>query len=627
MAVENIIVGRDRTDMERYGEKGTAFVGKHIVGEGEQAHLTNPVRVDMARPHVMLICGKRGSGKCVTGQTPVFMADGSLRPIKEIFEEVEGKGRKIIKKPDEELIEVREDVKVLSLNRKMKNETMGVSHVYRKRIKEDIIKIRTKSGREIEATKEHPLLSLESAVRWREAGDLEEGERICVLGRSKREIKESLEKSSSPVKSAVSPGNEVMEMKNLTKSDVYWDKIVEVEKRPFEGWVYDLTVPGTHNFIAGFGGVVSHNSYTGAVLAEEMVRLPEEVKNNLSVLMIDTMGIYWSMKNPNIRSKKLLEEWELKPKKFDIRLFVPKGYVEEYKEAGVKVDSTFTLPCGELSAMDWILAFGFSMVDPHGIAIERAVKKVTEKKGDRYAIDDIIERIKADERSEKKVKDALVNRFQAAKDWGIFEEEGTPIMDVFSPGTISVLDVSHYMRVSAGWSVRTMVVGLLARKVFQARLTARKTEEFEMMTGEKKKTIPMVWLIMDEAHQFIPHGGETAASEPLLTLIKEGREPGISLALITQRPNKLHEDALAQSDMVISHRLTARADIEALRSIMQTYVLEDIQTLINNLPRQKGSAIVLDDNSERLYTLQVRPRMSWHAGGSPSAIEEEGLFD
>lgn len=136
----------------------------------------------------------------------------------------------------------------------------------------------------------------------------------------------------------------------------------------------------------------------------------------------------------------------------------------------------------------------------------------------------------------------------------------------------------------------------------------------------------MAWIMIDEAHQFV--GAEpTAATEPLLTLIKEGREPGISVLMITQRPGKLNEDALAQCDLILAHRLTARSDIEALRSIMQTYVLEDIQELINSLPRMKGSAIVLDDNSERLYTLQVRPRLSWHAGGSPAAIKEKGAFE
>ncbi|MFQ5647802.1 MAG: ATP-binding protein [Candidatus Aenigmatarchaeota archaeon] len=430
MPVEKIVVGRDREDLKKFGDIGTAYIGKHIVGKGEEAHLTNPVVTDVTRPHVVLVCGKRGTGK----------------------------------------------------------------------------------------------------------------------------------------------------------------------------------------------------SYSAAVLAEEIILLPPELRENLSVLMIDTMGIYWSMKNPNERARNLLREWKLKPKGFDIKLFIPKRYVEEYAAVGIEA-KPLTLPCGELSAMDWILAFNFSLIDPYGIATERAIKVTQDRLDTSFSIDDIIESVEADKRSEQKVKDALVNRFLAAKDWGIFEKIGTPIKSLLEPGGVTVLDVSHYMRVTAGWSVRGMLVGLLARKIFQERLMARKAEEFEIMTGERKKRLPMIWIMSDEAHQFLPAEGQTAATEPLLTLIKEGREPGISVLLITQRPGKLHGDALAQSDLIVSHRLTARADIEALRSIMQTYVLEDIQELINNLPRMKGSAIVLDDNSERLYTLQVRPRLSWHAGGSPTAIRERGPLE
>ena len=60
---------------------------------------------------------------------------------------------------------------------------------------------------------------------------------------------------------------------------------------------------------------------------------------------------------------------------------------------------------------------------------------------------------------------------------------------------------------------------------------------------------------------------------------------------------------------------------------MQSNMMEDIKDYINKLPRQKGSAIILDDNSERVYTVQIRPRLSWHAGGSPIAIKKKGLFD
>ena len=41
------------------------------------------------------------------------------------------------------------------------------------------------------------------------------------------------------------------------------------------------------------------------------------------------------------------------------------------------------------------------------------------------------------------------------------------------------------------------------------------------------------------------------------------------------------------------------------------------------LPDLKGSAIILDDNSERLYPVRIRPRLTWHGGEAPKAISEE----
>ena len=67
MPLQEIVIGRTPSDLKTYGIEGTIFLGKHLVGSGEDAHLTNPVRMDVARPHVILICGKRGSGKSYTG--------------------------------------------------------------------------------------------------------------------------------------------------------------------------------------------------------------------------------------------------------------------------------------------------------------------------------------------------------------------------------------------------------------------------------------------------------------------------------------------------------------------------------------------------------------------------------
>jgi hypothetical protein len=95
------------------------------------------------------------------------------------------------------------------------------------------------------------------------------------------------------------------------------------------------------------------------------------------------------------------------------------------------------------------------------------------------------------------------------------------------------------------------------------------------------------------------------------------------MVMATQQPGKIHTDAMTQSDIVISHRVTAESDVDALNQIMQSYVYEGIKAKMDHLPRLKGSAIILDDNSERIYPVRIRPRFTWHGGEAPTAVKVE----
>jgi len=135
--------------------------------------------------------------------------------------------------------------------------------------------------------------------------------------------------------------------------------------------------------------------------------------------------------------------------------------------------------------------------------------------------------------------------------------------------------------------------------------------------------MPLVWLFLDEAHEFLPMAEKTPATNALIQLLREGRQPGISMILATQQPGVIHRDVMTQSDIVISHRLTNKDDLTALNTMMQSYLMEGITKSMNALPELKGSAIILDDNSERLYPVRIRPRFTWHGGEAPKAIPED----
>ena len=156
------------------------------------------------------------------------------------------------------------------------------------------------------------------------------------------------------------------------------------------------------------------------------------------------------------------------------------------------------------------------------------------------------------------------------------------------------------------------------------RISLRKYEELNEINKiiADKEDLPLVWILIDEAHNFLMKEGKTPATDALVQLLREGRQPGISLVLATQQPGEIHKDVLTQSDIVISHRLTSKVDIDALNSVMQKYLIQDLQRYLNELPREKGSAIVLDDNSERIYPIAIHPKRSWHGGEAPKAIRD-----
>jgi hypothetical protein len=340
------------------------------------------------------------------------------------------------------------------------------------------------------------------------------------------------------------------------------------------------------------------------------------------------MGIYWTMKYSNEKDKELLHEWELKPLKTSARIFVPFGFYDKFTEKGIPADEKFALDTSELSSEDWVLTFGLDLVHPISVLIERTITKLREKQK-KFTIREIIRELEKEEKSEKETINATIGLFEAADTWGIFaqsEEKITQIKDLIKPGTTSVLDLSVYNSVGA-FNVRALVISLVCRKMFNERMTARKLEEIKDISKgldytrrQEKKEVPLIWLFIDEAHEFLPLTGQTIATDALIQLLREGRQPGISLVLATQQPGQIHRDVMTQSDIVISHRVTSKPDIEALNNIMQTYLTNTIQKYMNDLPSLKGSAIVLDDNSERIYPIRVRPRYTWHGGEAPSAL-------
>lgn len=374
----------------------------------------------------------------------------------------------------------------------------------------------------------------------------------------------------------------------------------------------------------------SGKSYTLGGMAEAISCLDYEEAQNISSLIFDTMGIFWTMKFKNHKDKALLDEWGLEAKNIPLKVFVPFGYFNDFHDKGIPVDAEFALKISDINADDWVSLFELKFTQPEAVLLESVVSEL--KKRESFGFEEIRNMIAIAKDVSQDVKNSTVALFDAAESWKVFDEKiGTSIKELVKGGQTTVIDLSMYA--SAGsFNVRGLIIGLVSKKLFNERMSERRNEEiqsvqrgYDYQSITLKREMPLVWIFIDEAHEFLPKETEkkTPASDALIQLLREGRQPGISMVMATQQPGKIHTDAMTQSDIVISHRVTAEQDVNSLNQIMQTYLYEGIKEKMNNLPREKGSAILLDDNSERIYPIRVRPRFTWHGGEAPTAVKME----
>ena len=149
--------------------------------------------------------------ECVTGDTPVLLADGGRVPIRDLVETAP------------EVLSMSPDGKIVAA----KTERIWCVG------SRPVFSVRLAEGRLVRATAEHRLFSERG---WATISALRVGDRLALA----RALPEPL----------------TPELYAAT-SDLFWDRIVAVEPAGEEE-VYDLTVPGPASWLAD--GIVSHNS-------------------------------------------------------------------------------------------------------------------------------------------------------------------------------------------------------------------------------------------------------------------------------------------------------------------------------------------------------------------------------
>jgi DNA helicase HerA-like ATPase len=180
---------------------------------------------------------------------------------------------------------------------------------------------------------------------------------------------------------------------------------------------------------------------------------------------------------------------------------------------------------------------------------------------------------------------------------GIFGEQTTPVEEILKPKTMSVIDLSGLTDREAD-----LISYLILKKIFTNK------------SGPPENAYQYpVFIFIEEAHRFIPPENvrTTWSSQVIKQIASEGRKFGVFLTLITQRPSKVHPDALSQCNSQIIMRITNPLDQKAVMEASERLGEE----LFEDLPGlDKGEAIVVGDIVNLPAIISVRKRRSYEGG-------------
>jgi DNA helicase HerA-like ATPase len=350
-------------------------------------------------------------------------------------------------------------------------------------------------------------------------------------------------------------------------------------------------------------------SYTLGNVVEEI----HTETNDVVPLVIDPMGIYWTMAEENDDQQDLLWDWGITEQGYPVNLLVPgdpnKRYgediVREFQSRGIDLNPLLLNP-SDMTPDGWCDLFDLNINKPMGITLYRAIRELNEDDSPFY-LHDIINKVEMDGSSSDRTKEALLNRLEMARDWDIFADEYQDIWRTFDKNRINVLDMSV---IDPGqYGLRNLVVDVLGKELFRQRQDARRREEMGL-----RAEIPKVWLFIDEAHNFVPSGSSSLAKDMLIRWVKEGRQPGLSIVVASQQPSAIDSEVLSQCDITLCHKITTKEDIRSLDKLSQDYMGSNLKTYVRQIDNV-GEAVFVDDDEETVQMVKIRPRKSQHGGG------------
>jgi hypothetical protein len=461
------------------------------------------------------------------------------------------------------------------------------------------------------------------------------------------------------------PGDGLIMGQNITDAQfeaIYLGKQAETPYRNV--W---LDTRGAH-VVYVMGKRRSGKSYTLGTLAEGFGATGWIRQGTLqqAVLILDSMNVFLTMpydvQDTFAESSAAVEElrkWKLEPEHPTMTMFHPRG---TSTPAGVETVE-ITLRPSDLGPDEWCGLFEADpFADPLGHLITEVHAKVAidgytdASTGEgvpanaEFTLQDLLHTLEYDadmERYHRDTRESLRRRLHAVRRLPVFSDAGLDVRELLEPGRISILllrDLEQQMR--------SVLVGIIVKRMMQLRgvaeqeermipvhvATAQKLEsthpdaasrELELVEQCRSRAaegIPRSWIVIDEAHNYIPARGAVPSRKPLKKYVDEGRNLGLSIVAATQQPSGLDPSIQRNADVLLIHALSHHDDIQAARGMINTAIPSDIrvgtrlsaegsqvfETLVRTLPQ--GYAVASTDRANRLFPISVRPRVTIHGG-------------
>jgi len=413
----------------------------------------------------------------------------------------------------------------------------------------------------------------------------------------------------------------------------------------------------------------SGKSYTLGVLAEGLGAQGwiRQGSFQQGVLILDSMNVFLTMPFgvestflADSAAVKELRKWKLDPEQFAMTLFHPRGTTVPTGVTSVEI----TLRPSDLGSDEWCGLFEADpFADPLGHLITEVYAKTaidghvdsqtgqTIPANSDFTLEDLLRALERDpdmDRYHRDTRESLRRRLDAVRRLPIFSDTGLDVRQLLEPERISVLLLRDLDQ-----QIRSVLVALIVKRMMHLRGIAEQEErmipihlaraqklesrdpeaashERELAEECKEKAIqgvPRSWIIIDEAHNYIPSRGVVPSRKPLKKYVDEGRNLGLSIIAATQQPSGLDPSIQRNADILLIHALSHHDDIQAARGMINTAIPSEViigthekiqgsrafETLVRKLPQ--GYALASTDRTNRLFPLRVRPRVTIHGGG------------